>query len=293
VTTVGVLVHERKTLGDGPGELRRALADAGYPDPPWYGVKKSKQAPKQVRRLLDSGIERLLVWGGDGTVRRCIDTIVGEDAKLELAILPAGTANLLAHALGIPRNVREAVDIALHGLPRPIDIGVINGTAFAVMAGTGFDALMIRDADDAKDRLGRLSYIRAGVKNLGRAPTKVKVRVDGQKWFEGPAVCVLVGNVGRILGGVEVFPDARCDDGVLDVGVLSAQHLTDWLRVGVRAALGQIESSPLVQITPATKVKIRLDRKMPWEVDGGARKPTKTFKVSVLPGRVPILVPVS
>jgi diacylglycerol kinase (ATP) len=121
----------------------------------------------------------------------------------------------------------------------------------------------------------------------------VKVRVDGQKWFEGPAVCVLVGNVGRILGGVQVFPDARCDDGVLDVGVLSAQHLTDWLRVGVRAALGRIESSPLVQITPATKVRIKLDRKMPWEVDGGARPPTKTFKVSVLPGRVPILVPVS
>jgi YegS/Rv2252/BmrU family lipid kinase len=287
------LVHERKTLGDGPGELRRALADAGYPDPPWYGVEKAKQAPKQVRRLLDSGIERLLVWGGDGTVRRCIDTIVVEDAKLELAILPAGTANLLALALGIPRNVREAVDIALHGLPRPIDIGVINGTAFAVMAGTGFDALMIRDADDAKDRLGRLSYIRAGVKNLGRAPTNVKVRVDGQKWFEGPAVCVLVGNVGRILGGVDVFPDARCDDGVVDVGVLSAQRWSDWLRVGVRAVLGRIDSSPLVQITPATKVKIRLDRKMPWEVDGGARQPTRTFKVSVLPGRVPILVPVS
>ena len=293
MTTIGVLVHKRKTLGEGPGELRRALADAGYSDPLWCGVDKSRQAPKQVRRLLDSGVERLLVWGGDGTVRRCIDTIVVEDAKLEVAILPAGTANLLARALGIPQNVREAVDIALHGLPRPIDIGVINGAAFAVMAGTGFDALMIRDADDAKDRLGQLSYVRAGVKNLGRAQAKVKVRVDGQKWFEGPAACVLVGNVGRILGGVDVFPDARCDDGVLDVGVLSAQRRTDWLRFGARAVLGRIESSPLVQITPATKVRIRLDRKMAWEVDGGAKQPTKTFKVAVLPGRVPILVPAS
>ena len=293
MTTLGVLAHKRKTLGDGLGELRRVLADAGYSDPLWCGVEKSKQAPNQVRRMLDSGIERLLVWGGDGTVRRCIDTIVAEDAKLELAILPAGTANLLALALGIPQNVREAVDTALHGLPQPIDIGLVNGEAFAVMAGTGFDALMIRDADDAKDRLGRLSYILAGIKNIGRAPAKVKVRVDGEKWFEGPAVCVLVGNVGRILGGVELFPNARCDDGVLDVGVLSARRRTDWLRVGLRAVLGRIESSPLVQITPATKVTIRLDRKMPWEVDGGARQPTKKLKVSVLPGRVPILVPAS
>ena len=58
-----------------------------------------------MRRLLDDGVDRLLVWGGDGTVRRCIDTIVAEGANVELAILPAGTANLLARALGIPIEV--------------------------------------------------------------------------------------------------------------------------------------------------------------------------------------------
>ncbi|MDQ3739120.1 MAG: diacylglycerol kinase family lipid kinase, partial [Actinomycetota bacterium] len=166
MTTVGVLAHERKSLGKGLEELRSALADAGFADPPWYEVSKSKNAPKQVRRLLDDGVDRLLVWGGDGTVRRCIDTIVAEDAQIELGILPAGTANLLAHSLGIPIDVRESVHVALHGSLRRIDVGVINGEAFVVMAGTGFDALMIRDAEDGmKDRLGRLSNIRAGARN--------------------------------------------------------------------------------------------------------------------------------
>src|SRR4051794_33522053 len=103
MSRVGVLVHGQKTLGkQGVGELRDAMAAAGHADDPWRIVQRSKQAPKQVLQLLDEGIERLLVWGGDGTVRRCIDTIVAAKAQVEVGILPAGTANLLAHSLGIP-----------------------------------------------------------------------------------------------------------------------------------------------------------------------------------------------
>ena len=293
MTNLGVLVHGGKSLGNGPEELRRALADAGFRDPHWTIVAKSKQAPKRVRRFLDEGIERLLVWGGDGTVRRCIDTLVAEDAKVDLAILPAGTANLLANALQVPIDLHGALEVALHGIPRPIDIGVINGRAFAVMAGTGFDALLIRDADDAKERLGKLAYVRAGVRNLAQAGTDVEITVDGRDWFVGRAACVLVGNVGRILGGVEVFPEARYDDGVLDVGVLTADRRRDWLRVGARALVGRIESSPFVEITQATTARIRLDRKRPWQLDGGDRSPAKKFEVSVLPGRQAICVPAS
>ena len=107
MSSVGVLLHQKKSLGKGPEALRMALADAGHADPPWCEVDKSRKAPKEVRRLLDEGIDRLLVWGGDGTVRRCIDTIVAEDAHVDLAILPAGTANLLAKALGIPIDLDE------------------------------------------------------------------------------------------------------------------------------------------------------------------------------------------
>ena len=184
--SIGVVLHEGKTLGQGLEELRMALADAGYADPPWYQVPKSKEAPKKVRRLLDEGVERILVWGGDGTVRRCIDTIVAEDAKVEVAILPAGTANLLAKALSVPIDLHGALDVAINGTPRPIDVGLINGEAFAVMAGTGFDALMIRDADDAKDRLGKLAYIRAGARHLRTTGADVKVESRREEVVRGP-----------------------------------------------------------------------------------------------------------
>ena len=146
---IGVVVHAEKTLGGGLEELRSALADAGHADPPWYEIPKSKKAPKAIRKMVkDDGVDRVLVWGGDGTVRRAIDTVISRKLDASIAILPAGTANLLASNLDIPIDLRAAVDIAVHGEARPIDVGQMNGEYFAVMAGAGFDALMIRDAEE-------------------------------------------------------------------------------------------------------------------------------------------------
>jgi YegS/Rv2252/BmrU family lipid kinase len=290
---LGVLAHEGKQLGSGLGELRRALASAGFADVPWRQVERSKKAPEQVAELLAEGVDRLLVWGGDGTVRRCVDTIVREEAEVELAVLPAGTANLLAKGLGIPIDLEAALDIALHGRSRRIDVGQMNGESFVVMAGTGFDALMIRDADDGKDRWGRLAYLRAGARHLAADGALVSVDVDGRPWFEGRAACVLVGNLGRVLGGLEVFPAAEADDGQLDIGVLAASSRRDWVRVAARAVTGRIDASPMVEITRGTKVKFRLDHTMPWELDGGDRPKAKKFKVHVLPQRLAVRVPVA
>ena len=291
MTTFGVLAHSAKTLGGGLGELRVALTEAGIEEPMWSQVSKSREAPDELAKLLANGVDRVLVWGGDGTVRRCIDTVVAQDADIELAILPAGTANLLANGLGIPIDLREALAVALHGHVRRIDVGVMNGECFAVMAGTGFDALMIRDADDEKERLGRLAYVRAGAKHLSEKGTTVSIEVDRKPWYEGPATCVLIGNLGEIMGGVKLFPEAAPDDGVLDIGVVTAEHRRDWVRVGFRAATGKLDSSPLVQTTSGERVKVTMAHKLPWELDGGARPKTKQLKVRVLPKRAAVCVP--
>jgi len=294
MTTLGVIVHEGKTLGGGPDEARRQLSERGWTDVRWEFVPKSKRAPARVRKMLDSGIDRLLVWGGDGTVRRCIDTIVAEDAKVEVAILPAGTANHLAKAVGVPGDLAGALDVALDGTPRPIDVGVANDEVFAVMAGAGFDALMIRDTDDAgKARFGNLSYVKAAARHLQRPGTMMKVDIDGTRWFHGRAACVLVGNVGRIIGGIDVFPDASLEDGRLDIGIVTAQRRRDWARVGIRAVLGRIDHSPFVEVASGSEVRIKLEDKLPWELDGGTRDACKRIDVVVLPTRVPIMVPVS
>jgi diacylglycerol kinase (ATP) len=290
MTKVAVIAHAAKSFAGGLPELRRELERQGVDDPLWIEVPKSKFAPKQVKRALDEGAELLFVWGGDGTVQRCIDTMVGSDTPL--AILPAGTANLLATNLGIPQDIQQAVTIGFHGQRRKLDVGRFNGERFAVMAGAGFDASMIQQADGTlKDRFGRLAYIFTGSENLRAKPFKAKINVDGVPWYAGAASCILVGNVGRLFGGIEVFEDARPDDGRLEVGVVKANGMIDWVRTLARTAVGHAESSPLVQATSATKIKVKLNRKVLYEVDGGDREKVKSFTIKVQPAAITICLP--
>ncbi|MET0628068.1 MAG: diacylglycerol kinase family protein [Acidimicrobiia bacterium] len=290
MTTVGVVAHRMKVLGGGLRELRAVLEREGVRDPLWIEVPKSKFAPKQVKRALAEGVDLLFVWGGDGMVQRCLDAI--GDEPVTVAILPAGTANLLATNLGIPIDLEAAVQIGLHGERRTIDTGRLDGERFAVMAGVGLDALMIRDADGTlKDRFGRLAYVITGAKHLRAERFGARVRIDGATWFEGDAGCVLVGNVGNLFGGVEVFPEATPDDGRLEVGVVTAKGLTQWVRALARTATGKADQSPFVDVTVARKVRIDLDRKMPVELDGGDRPPRKRVKMRVDPHSVTVCVP--
>src|SRR5580700_3307083 len=263
MANVAVVAHARKSFGGGLPELRKVLADEGVTDPQWYEVRKSKHAPDCARRAVKHGADLIFVWGGDGTVQRCIDALAGTGAVM--AILPAGTANLLATNLGIPAgDVAAAVQTGLHGRRRPLDTGSVNGEHFAVMAGAGLDARMIADADRAlKDRFGRAAYLYTGARNLGASRVKATIEVDGERFFAGRVSCVLVGNVGKVLGGIKAFPEAQPDDGLLDLGVVTAKNPAQWARTLGKLALGRAEQSPFVEVTRGRQAQIRFARKIP------------------------------
>ena len=287
---VAVLAHQKKSLGGGLDELRRRIADEDVTDVRWYEVPKSRKAPKQLRRAMKEKPDLVVIWGGDGMVQRCVDTIAG--SGVPVAIIPAGTANLLAHNLGIPEDLAEAVRIGFHGTRRALDLGKLNGEHFAVMAGVGFDADMIDDADrGAKDRLGRLAYVKAGLRHVRSDASRVRIEVDGTEWFDGEASCVLLGNVGRITGGIPAFDDARPDDGWLEVGVATAAGALQWARTLGRMAVGRSEKSPFVRITRARKVRITLDVPTMYELDGGSREQVRKVRAKIVPGAVTVCVP--
>jgi diacylglycerol kinase (ATP) len=289
---VAVVAHAQKSLGGGLPELRRVLEAEGIADPFWAEVPKSKKAPAQVQRALDNGADLIFAWGGDGMVQRCVDVLAGSSANL--AIIPAGTANLFASNLGIPEDIEEAVAIGLHGDRHELDVGRFNGERFAVMAGTGFDAAMIRDSGDGglKERLGRAAYVWSGSENLRSRPFQATIEVDGAEWYEGDATCILLGNVGKLVGGVEAFEDARPDDGKLEVGVVTAVGVLDWSRMMARAVAGSLGDSPFTQTTKARNVKAKLSRKVLYELDGGDRTKVKSFKVKVEPRAISVCVPI-
>jgi diacylglycerol kinase (ATP) len=292
MTSVAVVAHSAKSLGGGLGELREVLAREGFSEPLWYEVPKSRKAPKYARRAVAKGADLIFVWGGDGTVQRCIDAVAGK--SVTIAILPAGTANLLATNLGIPTDLVDAVRVGVHGHRRPIDTATVHGEHFAVMAGAGFDALMIKDADRGmKDRVGRAAYLWTGAKNLTARRVNATVSVDGRRLIKGPVSCVLVGNVGEILGGVKAFDGARPDDGILELGVVTAKNAVQWTRTLGRLALGKAEKSPFVRTARGKKFTIRFDRSYPYELDGGARTRTKKLQIRVHPASIFVCVPAS
>jgi diacylglycerol kinase (ATP) len=290
VRKVAVVAHRSKSLGGGLDELRTLIAGETTADLLWYEVSKSKKAAKPARAALKDGADLVFVWGGDGTVQRCLDALAGSDTAV--AIVPAGTANLLATNLGIPEDLPEAVRIGFHGARRRLDLGVVNGEHFAVMAGVGFDAEMIRDADRTlKNRMGRLAYFWTGLRHVAGTASTMKVTVDGTKWFRGEAGCVLLGNVGTVAGGIRAFRDARPDDGWLEVGVTTAQSRLQWARALGRVAVGRAERSPLIRITRGREIDVKLRQPMAYELDGGARGDTTRLAVRVVPSAITICVP--
>lgn len=290
MTKIAVVAHQGKSFGGGLKELRKVLSDRGFPDPLWFEAPSSRKLAPLAKEAVARGAELIFLWGGDGTIQRCVDVIAGE--AVTLAILPAGTANLLAMNLGIPNDLEAAVDVGLNGDRRRLDVGVLNGKRFNVLAGVGFDALAMRNADDnLKRHIGRLAYVWTGTEATQMKSRRIQIKVDKKPWFDGEATCVLLGQMGSVAGGIVVFPDAQPDDGLLEIGVVTAENAVEWIRVLARIVVGKAESSPLAQLTRGRRVDIRLSRPTVYELDGGARKAKKRLRAMIEPGAIEVRVP--
>jgi diacylglycerol kinase (ATP) len=290
MTSVAVIAHRKKSLGGGLPELRRLLADRGVVDPIWYEVGKSRKAPGVAKQAVADGADLLLLWGGDGTVQRSIDAVAG--SAVTIGIIPAGTANLLARNLGIPADLAAAVDLALEGPRRTLDLGVINGERFAVMAGAGFDAIMMKASKGGiKDRFGQLAYVWTGTRATLAEPVKMSIQVDGADWLKAKASCLLLGNMGTLTGGLTAFPDALPDDGLLEVGVVTAHGPIQWARVLALLLRGRPDRSKLVHATRGRQVDVKFAHAVPYELDGGARRATRRLRSCIEPQAITMAAP--
>lgn len=285
---LGVVVNQGKRLDGGPDVLRRALARRGRACPRWLEVPKSKYVPGAVSVLVHDGIDRILVWGGDGTVRRCIDQLCRLDAPdVVLGVLPAGTGNVLADNLDIAVDLDAALDIALGERIHRIDVGVVNDEYFAVVAGVGFDGELIeRYKGELEERFGRIGYLWAALRSSGIEPVRARVTVDGQLCHDGPATCVIAANVPTILGGLRAFPAARLDDADLQLAIVTADSPAAWVGTLGRAVVDEPDDAWSVTIVQGRHIEATLDSPLPWELDGGDRSPTARMRWQAAPAAV-------
>jgi len=208
-----------------------------------------------------------------------------------LAVLPAGTGNLLATNLGLPLDPAEGVRVAVAGGRRQVDLGEVDGELFAVMAGMGFDAaVMDATSSKLKTRIGPLAYVLSAVPQLFGRPMRVRVLVDDEAPRRRHARAVLVGNVGRLQGGIRLLPDAEPDNGRMDVAIIAPRNLAHWAALAL-AVLLRREKVPRMEVLRGSRITISSDRAQPRELDGDVIDPGSTLEVIVRPGAFWLCVP--
>ncbi|MDB4878895.1 MAG: hypothetical protein JWL60_341 [Gemmatimonadetes bacterium] len=210
--------------------------------------------------------------GGDGTAMEVAGALAY--SGVALGLLPGGTGNLLARALGIPRDVRRAVPLLLAGTVRQIDLGVVHGHHFAVAAGVGIDATMVAETPRwMKRRLGVLAYSLIATRAALHAVVLkrffiARVTVDGET-IERRVAAVLFANFGAILDDRLAFgPDIACDDGVLDCCVFAPEHLGDAVRIMWRVLRRDFRPDRSILYRRGTRFTIVTDPPLPLQADG-------------------------
>jgi diacylglycerol kinase family enzyme len=286
------VVFNPSKVNDAPGFRRRIEAEfarAGWPPPRWWDTTVDDPGRGQARQAVEDGAEVLLACGGDGTVNACIHQVVGR--PVALAVLPLGTGNLLAMNLGLPAGIAAAVAIATGAGRRQLDVGDADGRSFAVMAGMGFDARLMASTSPAlKARLGWAAYVIVAFRHLRDPRMRVQIRLDDREPFTRKARAVLVANVGRLQGGIELLPEARLDSGHLEVAVLNPRTLGHWLRLVFEVVLRRPRPARM-QAFGCQRVELHCDREEPRELDGDLITPSRTMTVTIQPGALMMCVP--
>jgi diacylglycerol kinase (ATP) len=290
-----VVVNPAKAVGpDLRGALVRLCETQGWAEPLWLETTVEDPGVGQTRQALEAGVDVVIAAGGDGTVRCVGEVLAGTDTPLGL--VPLGTGNLLARNLGIDISdpVAAAHDV-LNGTETSVDVVKTrldhsdDEHVFLVMAGVGYDAAIMADTVDVlKDRVGWLAYVEAGIRKLPGKPVKARISLDGKDPVRRRIRSVMIGNCGRIMGGVEIFPEAKFDDGVLDLLILAPRGRLGWLGV-VAGIFGRNKrSKESVEYFQGKSAEITLEHEQEFQLDGDHVGTGKHLAVTVETGALKV-----
>lgn len=271
--------------------VRERLAQAGHPDPLWLETAADDSGRAMTAQAVAAGVDLVLAAGGDGTVRLVAAGLARTDVAM--GIVPVGTGNLLARNLDIPLDVSGALDVALGQDERRIDTVVLTVDGgehdrFAVMAGTGVDAMIMDGVDERlKKFIGPGAYFVSAAKAVGRLPEPVQVTIDGHRHRRN-AIITLMGNCGRLTGELELIPGVQPDDGLVHLYVASPSRPSHFLKVLLRLVTRRPKKDDHVSVWSGKQVEIRLRHRDAYEVDGDVEGEGTVLRAEVDPGSLRI-----
>lgn len=286
--------------------LESACRDGDLPEPVIVTTTPDADGYPQAREAVAGGARTVIVAGGDGTVREAVRAVAG--TGVELGILPIGTANLFAYNLRLrTRQPGLAVDRALFSPARAVDVGWASWRdvdaegrvgaptperPFLVMAGLGYDAATVRaTSPELKRYLGWLSYLASGSRHLLSRPLAMRVSLDNAPGRRLRTWTLLVANAGRIPGGIEVFPDAVPDDGVLDVLEVPLRKTAQWGGIAFAGLTRHRVDTTALRYTRAKTLWAVPDDPAPLHLDGDIVGRVADLRVRVQRGGLLVRTP--
>lgn len=277
--------------------LQERFAERGWAEPLWLKTTPDDPGRAMIAEAVEQKVDLVVAAGGDGTIRVVLAGLVA--SEIPCALLPVGTVNLLARNLRVPLALDQAVDVALGDHQQKIDLIKItadDGEAeyFAVMAGIGLDAVIMDETDPVqKKAVGPAAYAVAAAKSLGRKPLRATITIDGRRPVRRrPSLCV-IGNVGEVPGLVSLIPEARLDDGLLDVFVASPRRFRDWVGAIVKVFRRRHHEAAVIDHWTGHRVTVTVSVPEAYQLDGDSEGEAATLVAEVVRGAVTVKVPQS
>jgi diacylglycerol kinase (ATP) len=282
---------------DEPEDTRALIAQRFAREQLRYELRETQAAGDALRWAREAaadGFDLVLVSGGDGTVMEAMSGVIKSGSPVPLAQLPAGTANLLARALSIPIDQKEALDTIFTGKAVRLDVGYLprEDRYFALVVGAGYDARLIGDASrELKNALGFAAYVVTGIKNLFTLrPARIELDIDGKR-LRLRAHTIMIINVGEIADAkVALGPNIQPHDGKLDLMILSSASVLGALRIIFRVLTRRFDDTGGLRYMSASRIRISARPALPTQVDG-EQLGTTPLDVEVVPDGVLLVVP--
>lgn len=247
------------------------------------GKKDKKKLSKLVENLKP---DRILVVGGDGTVKLVAESLNGH--KTTIGIVPAGSANGLASDLDLPLEIDEAIRVALGENARDLDVICINGELGLHISDFGLNAELIKSYEESSIR-GKFGYALNSISTLynSNMPYTFSVETDGKK-KEHHAIMVAIANSRKFGTGAVVNPKGKMDDGKFEILIFKKFDILEILKT----LQGEVEMSPdFVEIISTTSAKITTSLPIDFQIDGEYCDALKEVNAEILPKKLKIAVP--
>lgn len=245
------------------------LEMAGYETSCHATTPEEGDAIRAARYAIDRKFDLVIAAGGDGTINEVINGLAEQDHRPKIGLIPAGTTNDLARALGIPRTIEKATDVICDGTDIPLDVGRVNDRYFVNIAGGGNLTELTYDVPSKlKTVLGQLAYYLKGMEMLPSIrPSDMSIEYDG-KLFEGEVMLFLVSNTNSVGGFEKLAPLSSFNDGMFDLVILKKTNLAEFIRIASLAVRGEHIHDPQIIYAKANRIKVHSEEKVQLNLDG-------------------------